>query len=142
MDRRFLPNRIPTLLIYPYYAPRAPPMRSARDGESISESVHRGEMVLIWFRPRSGGNCLILKMSRRKNLAGGCSTKRASLCIDGSPMGREICPPRKTRPLIAEGVKRWGVPPSYTRRNFNRIPNATRAKIGFHKWPQKRRYGF
>ena len=55
------------------------PMRKAHRHERIEEFIPQNDKVLIGVRPCSKIDCLIIKMSQRKNLSGGCILKRACL---------------------------------------------------------------
>ena len=77
-------------------------------------------------------------MSWRENLAGGCILKRACLCADNSNRARKIRPPHRVWPLLMQLSDPVGLLFShFTKRNCDRIPKFTLAKIQF---PDARKY--
>ena len=106
-------------------------MRNAHQKERLGGFAPQSDKVLIGVRPCSKIDCLIIKMTNRKNLTGGRILKRVCLCQDDSPKARRICPPRKIWPVIAQRVEVGGlIPPSFTRRNVNRVLKFTLSKVG------------
>ena len=85
---------------------RIPPealfMRRARDEGGISEFVHQSEKALIGTRRCAGADCLIVRMSWRKNLARGRILKRACICTDNSHQARKMRPPLLILPLLRQ----------------------------------------
>ena len=107
-------------------------MRRARPTDRISEFVPQDDRVLIGVRNCAGTERLIIKMSQRKNLSGGCILKRLCLCGDSSHQARKISPPHRIWPLILSRVGRGELLfPGFSRNNVNRILKTTLVKIGF-----------
>ena len=79
------------------------PMRRARPSGRISEFVPQDGRVPIGVRCCAGAECLVIKMSQRKNLSGGCILKRLFLCGDASHQARKIWPPPPPPPDLASG---------------------------------------
>ena len=116
-------------------------MRQAHDSERLADFVPQGDKVLIGVRVCGGAPCLIVKMSWRKNIPGGCILKRVCLCSDSSRRARKICPPHRIWPLLrASGGPGELLFPEFTRHNVNRKLKFTLAKLGFpdgHKFTSK-----
>ena len=84
---------------------RIPPdalfLRRAFSNDRINEFVPHADKALIGTRTSQDVDCLVIKLSRRKNLAGGCLLRRPCICSIKSASGRRLCPPRAFWPLIS-----------------------------------------
>ena len=87
------------------------PIRKAHRKERLEEFVPQSDKVLIGVRPCAKIDCLIIKMTNRKNLTGGGIIKRVCLCQDDSPRAHRICPPRKIWPVVSQRVEAGGLIP-------------------------------
>ena len=95
-------------------------LRRAFADDPISEFVSQDEKALIGVRSFRGTDTLIIKLSWRKNLDGGCILKRTCLCNLGSKVGDRICPPHRIWPLIRDRVPAGElIFDQYTKNNFN-----------------------
>ena len=108
-------------------------LRRARPEDRISEFAHQGGKVHIGTRRCAFIDCLIIKMSWRKNLAGGCILIRDCLCSDDSSEASKICPPRRIwrilRSLCAPDDLLF---PGLDRRCFDRILKFALTRMEFH----------
>ena len=107
-------------------------MKRAFLDDPIGEFVPQADKVLIGVREWKGVECLIVKMSWRKNLGGGCILKRPCLCNDDNPKARRICPPHRFWPLILERTSSGEHTfPSFSKNNVNRLLKTNLMKSGF-----------
>ena len=81
-------------------------LRRARDSERLADFVPQADKALIGTRICGGATCLIIKMSWRKNLPGGCILKRVCLCADSSRRARKLCPLTGFGPSSGTPVRR------------------------------------
>ena len=72
--------------------PDAPQLRRAFADDPISEFVSQEEKALIGVRPLDKSVALVIKLSWRTNLEGGCILRRPCLCNHGSSIGIRIRP--------------------------------------------------
>ena len=68
-------------------------LRMAFADDPIAEFVDQPTKVLIGVRKIDDADFLVVKLSWRKNLDGGCILKRACLCNTGSSAGARIFTP-------------------------------------------------
>ena len=116
-------------------------LRRAFADDPISEFVFQEEKALIGVRPFEGSVALIIKLSWRKNLDGGCVLRRPCLCNLRSRLGARICPPHRIWPLIKSRVDP-GEPifSQFTKNNFNTNLKLNLEKLDFkdaHRYTSK-----
>ena len=112
-------------------------LKRAFSNDRINEFVPQADKALIGTRTFQDVDCLIIKLSRRKNLAGGCLLRRPCICSVKSASGRRLCPPHAFWPLVSS---RCGpgelIFPNFSKHNVNRILKTTLMKIGFEDGSQ------
>ena len=107
-------------------------MLRAYSDDPIEKFVPQADKVLIGTRSWRGIDCLIVKMSWRKNLSGGCILRRPCLCGDKNPRAQKICPPHRVWPLLAERVSSGErVFPSFRKNNVNQLLKLNLRILGF-----------
>ena len=78
-------------------------LRRAFSDDRVGDFVPQSGKVLIGVRPWKSIDCLFIKMSRKKNLAGGCILRRPCLCGDPCAKARALSP-QAIWPVIDERV--------------------------------------
>ena len=107
-------------------------MIRAFSDDPIERFVPQADKVLIGTRSWNGIDCLIIKMSWRKNLTGGCILRRPCLCEDSNLRAQRICPPHRIWPLLAERVSSGErVFPSFRKNNVNQLLKLNLRLVGF-----------
>ena len=116
-------------------------LRRAFGDDQIAEFITQNDKALIVVRPFERTAALIIKLSRRQNLDGGCILRRPLLCQTGSKSGARICPPRRIWPLIRERVRPCELTPNqFTKNNSNANMELVLRKLKFkdaHKYTSK-----